>query len=179
MLLAIAAIKGWKVHQLDVIVAYLNACEQQFEIYLRQPDGFVHNEELVCKLDKGLYGLKQSGNLWFDEAATTIIDKLGLEQSQYDPALFFDRKKELYVTLYVDDFKVYCLYNATTEWFKTEFAKVYKIKDLGVASNYLGMEIEQTDGMIKVTQKRYIKYMLDKFSMTNCKAAKTPMEERI
>ena len=81
--------------------------------------------------------------------------------------------------LYIDDFKVYCPYNATTEWFKTEFAKVYKIKDLGVASNYLGMEIEQTDGMIKVTQKWYIKYMLDKFGMTNCKAAKTPMEERI
>ena len=81
MLLAIAAVKGWKVHQLDVIVAYLNAREQQFEIYLRQPDGFVHNEELVYKLDKGLYRLKQSGNLWFDEAATTIIDKLGLEQS--------------------------------------------------------------------------------------------------
>ena len=161
MLLAIAAIKGWKVHQLDIIVAYLNTHKQQFEIYLQQPDGFVHNKDLVYKLDKGLYGLKQSGNLWFDEAATTIIDKLGLEQSQYNPALFFDREKELYITLYVDNFKVYCPYDSTTEWFKTEFAKVYKIKDLGVASNYLGIEIEQTDSIIKITQKRYIKYMLD------------------
>ena len=29
-----------------------------------------------------------------------------------------------------------------TEWFKTEFTKIYKIKDLGIAFNYLDIEIE-------------------------------------
>ena len=105
MLLAIAAVKGWKVHQMDVSVAYLHAHQKDYHIYLRQPKGFEHgNGNLYCRMDKGLYGLKQSGNLWFDEAAGTFITKLGLTQSKYDPALFFNRKKQLYVTLYVDDF---------------------------------------------------------------------------
>ena len=52
--------------------------------------------------------------------------------------------------LYIGNFKIYCLYNSITEWFKTEFAKIYKIKDLSVASNYLDIEIKQIDGIIKI-----------------------------
>ena len=60
-----------------------------------------------------------------------------------------------------------------------EFGSVYKIKDLGLVSNYLGMEITQANGTIKVTQRRYLQHVLERFQMKDCKPAKTPMEERI
>ena len=178
LLLAIAAREGWTVHQMDVVVAYLNAQQKQYQIYLKQPKGFEHGHNLYCRMDKGLYGLKQSGNLWFDEATGTI-KKIGLEQSKYDPALFFDRKKKLYITLYVDDFKAICPNPNTIKWFMKEFGSVYKLKDLGPASNYLGMEIVQDKekGIIKVTQRRYLQHILEKFKMQDCKPAPTPMEE--
>ena len=102
-------------------------------------------------MDKGLYGLKQSGNLWFDEVASMLVTKLGLTQSKYDPALCFDKKKQLYVTLYVDDFKAISPDEKVIKWSMKEFGSVYKIKDLGIISNYLGMEITQANGTIKVT----------------------------
>ena len=55
--------------QLDVKTAYLNA-PIDCDIYLYQPKGFVvsndSGEELVWKLKKSLYGLKQSGRMWYN-----------------------------------------------------------------------------------------------------------------
>jgi len=49
--------------QLDVKTAFLN--EQLVEeIYMEQPQGFVGNSSLVCKLHKTIYGLKQAPKWW-------------------------------------------------------------------------------------------------------------------
>lgn len=52
---------------MDVKTAYLHA-SIDCEIYMKQPEGFEveskTGEELVCKLNKSLYGLKQSGRNW-------------------------------------------------------------------------------------------------------------------
>ena len=52
------------IHQMDVMTAYLNAPVDR-EIYIQQPEGFEkcdkNGNDLVCKLTKSLYCLKQSG----------------------------------------------------------------------------------------------------------------------
>jgi len=49
---------------MDVVTAFLNGLEE--EIYMEQPDGYIQpgQEHLVCKLQKSLYGLKQSPRCW-------------------------------------------------------------------------------------------------------------------
>jgi hypothetical protein len=53
--------RGMFIHQMDVVTAFLNGTFTE-EIYMKQPDGFISpgNEDLVCKLNRSLYGLKQS-----------------------------------------------------------------------------------------------------------------------
>ena len=55
------------IHQMDVRNAYLNS-KIDYEIFVEQPPGFIkkgkNGEDLVLKLNKSLYGLKQSGRLW-------------------------------------------------------------------------------------------------------------------
>ena len=47
------------------------------EIYMKQPEGFVvkGKKELVCKLKKSLYGLKQSPKMWYQKFDTYIDRK--------------------------------------------------------------------------------------------------------
>ena len=61
ILLAFAAENKLQIHQMDVVSAFLNG-ELKEEIYMRQPPGYElkGKEELVCKLRKSIYGLKQS-----------------------------------------------------------------------------------------------------------------------
>src|SRR5277367_3800694 len=62
ILLAIAAIYGLEIHQMDVVTAFL-ARDLEEEIYMEQPEGFeIRNKEddLVCRLRKSIYSLKQA-----------------------------------------------------------------------------------------------------------------------
>ena len=58
--LALAAKLGFKLHQMDIKTAFLNG-ELEEEIFMRQPEEFIEEgkEEMVCKLKRSIYGLKQ------------------------------------------------------------------------------------------------------------------------
>lgn len=64
-LLAIAATEGWTITQMDVTTAYLNS-DLKEEIYLQPPEKISKdkNKTEVWKLNKAIYGLKQSGREW-------------------------------------------------------------------------------------------------------------------
>ena len=64
----------WKLHQLGVKNAFLNG-ELEEEIYMRIPPGFeIENTRgKVCKLNKSLYGVKQSLRVWFKRFSDTIF----------------------------------------------------------------------------------------------------------
>ena len=64
LLLALAAVRSWKVHHLDVKSAFLNG--ELAEVYVQQPPGFViaGEEHKVLCLRKALYGLRQAPRAW-------------------------------------------------------------------------------------------------------------------
>ena len=59
MLITIAAIHNFEIHQMDVKTTFLNG-ELDEEIYMEQPEGFnvPGQTKKVCRLVKSLYGLK-------------------------------------------------------------------------------------------------------------------------
>ncbi|SMR62527.1 unnamed protein product [Zymoseptoria tritici ST99CH_1E4] len=62
LLFALQARKKWKCHQMDIKTAFLNG-EIDKEVFVEAPEGFLVGEGNVLKLNRALYGLKQSPRL--------------------------------------------------------------------------------------------------------------------
>ena len=60
MLLVLATLEDWHLHQMDVKSAFLNGVLDE-EIYMEKPQGFITTgaEMKVCRLSEAIYGLKQ------------------------------------------------------------------------------------------------------------------------
>jgi len=65
LIIALAAQRQWKIHQMDVKSAFLNDPLDE-EVYVKYPPGFIQSgkEENMYRLTKALYGLKQTPRAW-------------------------------------------------------------------------------------------------------------------
>nr|GEW41301.1 hypothetical protein [Tanacetum cinerariifolium] len=83
-LIAISAIKGLYIHQMDVKTSFLNGYLHE-EVYMEQPEGFViqGQENKVCRLVKSLYSLKKAPKQWHERFDTTVIS-FGLKHNSAD-----------------------------------------------------------------------------------------------
>jgi hypothetical protein len=57
--------------------------------------------------------------------------------------------------------------------------RAFLMSDLGLLSFYLDIEVRQDAGGITLRQVHYAKKILEMAGMADCKAAATPMEERL
>ncbi|CAN0086655.1 unnamed protein product, partial [Heterosigma akashiwo] len=108
LLLAIFANKGYAVDSLDISTAFLNGAMTEDD-YVRQPPGYVDPEhpDKVWKLNKALYGLRQSPRVWYMELHDHLL-LLGFQRSGHESCLYVRREggSELMVAVYVDDLVV-------------------------------------------------------------------------
>ena len=91
-LIAIAAVRGWGLFQIDVKNVFLNV-DLQEEVYTTLPVGYVHPPHKGCRLRHALYGLKQAPRAWFAKFNSTI-SQLGFSFSSYNSALFIRKSNQ-------------------------------------------------------------------------------------
>jgi hypothetical protein len=73
---------------MDVKSAFLNG-DLAEEVYVRQPPGFAAagKEDLVLRLDKALYGLRQAPRAWNAKLDDTLVE-LGFSNSTSEHAVY-------------------------------------------------------------------------------------------
>lgn len=168
---------------LDVTTAFLNG-DLEETIYMHPPECLLNSENnnKVLKLNKAIYGLRQSSRAWYkkvDECLTNI----GYKRSKLEPCLYTkgDNDKKTIVSLYVDDFFIFS--NDVTECnnLKKVLSSKFKLKDLGQVKNCLGMNVnfDKVNRTVTLCQKNYIIQLLNRFNMADCKEADTPLESKL
>ena len=178
----IAAQNDLILHQMDVKTAYLNA-PIDCEIYMEQPDGFrkngVNGEKLVYKLNKSLYGLKQSGRMWNQLLHAHFVDN-GFTQCPTEHCVYTKETDQgmILILVWVDDLILGGKNETVLNETKNMMHERFKMKDLGKLSYFLGIEFEQGDGYVRMNQKKYIEKILEKYDMIDCKPRSTPSEQK-
>ncbi len=132
-MLAIGSAMDLEIHQMDVKTAFLNG-ELKEDIYMDQLQGFVQDgkEDLVCKLKKSLYGLKQSPRAWYQRINMFFTHEC-FSRSQADHSLYVKQTAEylLIVIIYVDDPIILSSNVNILKWLKSRLEDEFEMSDLG------------------------------------------------
>ena len=180
-LLAMAVNRGMIIEQMDVVTVFLNGMLKE-EIFMSQPPGFVEKgkEELVCRLKRSLYGLKQSPICWYDELRVYLTE-IEFRQCTSEPCVFYRWQDDSLsiVTVYVDDLIIMVDVIENLIEIKEKLASRFKMKDMGSLSYCLGIGVRQSDGMIQIHQRQYIASMLQLFGMQDAYPVHTPSDPSV
>jgi hypothetical protein len=108
-MLSVAGAFNFEVESMDVKTTFLHG-DLEEEIYMKQPQGYAVKgmKELVCKMKKSLYGLKQSPRIWYKKFDTYMLG-IGFTRSKEDHCVYFKLIGDhlIYLVLYVDDMRLF------------------------------------------------------------------------
>jgi hypothetical protein len=178
LILLIIAKFGLKAWSMDIGTAFLNGNLQE-EIFMRLPEGFEETngkraDQMCLKLKKSIYGLVQAAREWNQKFNKEIV-KLGYEINNVDPCLFCKRedKKFCLICLYVDDM---IITGDMALMVKTvaDLRKVFDVKVQYNINDFLGCEITELPGEMRLHQKRIVNKMLENVELVSEKEYKTP-----
>jgi len=107
-----AANMNLKMQLMDVVTAYLYGSLDS-EIYMRVPDGLKilepNQNRNMCsiRLHRSLYGLKQSGRMWFNRLSNFLL-KRSYTNNDDCPCVFIKKSTDRFciISVYVDDLNI-------------------------------------------------------------------------
>lgn len=187
-LLAVAALKKWHVMQMDVTNAFLHG-DLYETVYMKMPLGYTgigsrislnqgeilpSNSNLVCKLKKSLYGLRQAPRNWFSKLSQTLKDH-AFVQSLSDYSLFTHTTATsiTLVLVYVDDLLLAGDTMSQIDRLKLMLSTKFNMKDLGNVHYFLGLEISRSPAGFFISQRKYASDLIAEYGVTS--SLKLPM----
>lgn len=157
MITALAAQLDMEIHHVDVTTAYLNGVLQE-EIYMELPPHLINvlerlaqregdsntrtkaaymldqiqKGDIVCKLHKALYGLRQAGRCWHTNL-DAVLKNYGATNSSSDPCVYYKGQGEdiILIGTYVDDIVIVARDPKKIEELKHSLSAKFELKDSG------------------------------------------------
>jgi hypothetical protein len=139
--LSIVAAKGWEFHHMDMKNAFLHG-DLSEEIYMEQPQGFMQESSLVCRLKMSLYGLKQASRAWYAKMDSYLLSHKFL-CCKSDPNFYILRMVDslLLLFMYVDDLLIIGCSTSAIATVKRILHEIFFMMDMGPLHFFLGLEI--------------------------------------
>jgi hypothetical protein len=160
LLLALAAQNDWTLTSYDIVQAFISSeIEDDVTIFCRLPPEYRRvdedGQELVCKLNKALYGSRQAPRL-FNKKLSNCLKNLGWRQLENEPCLFVHNTTEAYLIHHVDDLLL--ALPEENEGFRDHFYKelssTFQVTGNQTVEVFLSMRIRRTHDGIYLSQKK-------------------------
>ena len=113
-LISLTTAENLQMRLMDVVTAYLYGSLNS-DIYMKIPEGLKlpeaykskSREMYSIKLQRSLYGLKQSGRMWYNRLSEYLM-KEGYKSNEISPCVFIKRSVSNFVIIavYVDDLNI-------------------------------------------------------------------------
>nr|KYP74080.1 Retrovirus-related Pol polyprotein from transposon TNT 1-94 [Cajanus cajan] len=148
---------------------------------MKIPQGYKINQKdqgnLVCKLNRSLYGLKQASRQWFKRFSTSLKSH-GFIQciSDYSLFSFGSGNNIVYLLVYVDDIILAGPSIDTLQKCQNLLHNLFKLNVVGDLKYFLGLEIAKSNQGIHLCQRKYNIQLLEDTSFSNAKPAVVPMD---
>ena len=165
-LMAIVAAFDLETRQYDAVNAFANSPINELT-YCSPPQGWEGDINILLKLLRALYGLKQSPALWYRHLSRTLI-QLGLDQTPGVECCFTN--DYMIVFFFVDDI---CLlydkkFTKEVDEFQSKLFEAYEMRNLGQMEWFLGIRIirDRPSRRLWLCQDSYIDKIANKFNIT-------------
>ncbi|HJL47402.1 MAG TPA: reverse transcriptase domain-containing protein, partial [Polyangiaceae bacterium LLY-WYZ-15_(1-7)] len=166
LVLAIAAAHDYNLSCADIRQAYLQA-ELKDDLYMRVPPGHPRFDDkgrpLVLKLNKTLYGLKQSGREW-NKLLVAFLISWGFAQSKIDVCLFIYSAagKVIWLLIWVDDLIIADNDSTVREKFMGDLGERFPTEDKGELTWVVGVHVvrDRPRRALTISQELYVTDLL-------------------
>jgi len=148
-------------------------------IYMKQSEGYHQGgPNVVCKLHKSLYGLKQSARQW-NKKLHSVLDSMGFKRVLSDNSIYIYSRNQvkLIVPIFIDDITLVPKDDAAMDSTVQELSKHFKLRDLGATTFFLSVQVKQDleAQTVSLSQSHYVDELLKRFNMEECNPVKTPL----
>jgi hypothetical protein len=138
--------KRWSLHQMDVKNVFLCG-DLQEEVYMEQPPSYVDqtHPNLVCRLRKTLYSLKQAPRAWLGKIGQYLVTS-GFQTSNVDFSLYVKKTNRgiVIIVIYVDDLIIIEDNDVDIFYLKKFLKQKFEMKDLNKLCYFFDIEIIQS-----------------------------------
>lgn len=147
---------------------------------MRQPEGFTDGTDKVCKLQRSLYGLKQSARCW-NQRFTDFLQAFGLTATDADSCVFVNRpnQRKVIFAIYIDDGLIAAKDDSDIAALLDHLQHEFEI-EVFEARVFLGLQIDQqADYSVHINQAAYTTKVLTKFNMVDAAPVSTPADSSV
>lgn len=183
-LIAIGASHDLEMHQMDVKTAFLNG-DLNEEIYMTVPEGIDHDvtsSSAMCRLNRTLYGLKQSPRMWNQKIDQYLINQRYI-RLHADHSLYIRRSQSelAIIALYIHDLLILADTMETMSKVKLALSNEFEMTDCGELHYFLGIQVtrDRANRRVSLDQSQLANQILKRFGMLECKPVTMPLESSI
>ena len=134
----------------------------------------------VPKGQTDLYGLKLLVPNWF-ECLSSHLFELNFKASVHDPCLLTLARNghKCWIVIWIDDIFYGSTDSQFTTWFNEKLSERFNIGKSSPLTWFLGISFRWGDGSLSMKHEGYVSNLLRKHGMGECKAASTPLADKL